>query len=82
MNLFKTDRARFYLQIDQWIENTVEEVYLARNLHFHSKHENDFVTMRLKKDYIKLSLVSLMMILRLVKKNGRIRSFSRVVARL
>lgn len=82
MNLFKTDRARFYLQIDQWIENTVEEVYIARNLHFHSKHENDFVTMRLKKDYIKLSLVSLMMILRLVKKNGRIRSFSKIVAKL
>ncbi|WP_156825760.1 hypothetical protein [Lewinella cohaerens] len=82
IKLFETDKARFYLQVDQWIENTVNEVYLARNLHFHSKHENEFVTIRLKKDYIKLSLVSLMMILRLVKKNRRIRSFSKVVERL
>lgn len=82
IKLFEFDKARFYDQVNKWIENTVEEIYIARNLHYHSKHENDFVTMRLKKDYIKLCLVSLMMILRLVEKNRRIKNFSKVEERL
>lgn len=61
-------RQTFFNELDRWIKYSTKEVYLARNLKFHARHDNDFTYGKLKNDFLWISLKGIIEISREVKK--------------
>lgn len=52
---FITDKVSFFKKVDKWIDNTIDEVYIERNMEVHSGIQNELSKIKLRNDFIEIS---------------------------
>lgn len=52
LDSYKNKEVEYFARVDNWIENTVEEVYRERNLEVHNNIQTDFSLISLKDDFL------------------------------
>lgn len=59
IDLFKLQKAQYFVKVDDWISRTIDEVYLERNLEVHDNIETEFSKFKLKGDFIAISNITI-----------------------
>lgn len=49
------NESLFYQKLNKWIEHTIDEVYIERNMEVHKNLQNDLSAMKLKEDFLRIS---------------------------
>lgn len=52
---FVNHRKKFFVKLDQWVENTLDEVYMERNFEVHKNITNDLSKFKLKENFLSIT---------------------------
>lgn len=55
MDYFNHSQSSFFQDLNLYLENLINEIYIERNMEIHSNHKNELSRIRLKNDFILLS---------------------------
>jgi hypothetical protein len=67
---FTNYEPAFYQKLSNWIENTINEVYIERNHEVHKNLKNDLSTVKLKEDFLRISIDLTYAIIKFGKKSN------------